>query len=218
MNEKTCVIYKGTCFQAEWYYDKNGYNQAYDYYCGLDAVRQGRFLILVERLADFGKIYDTTKFRNESDGIYAFKPQPDRYLCFFFFGRKIIVTNAFIKKTQKILRKEKRVSLKCKRIMKTDAMEEKEMTTYEQFFIDYPESKEVFEREKNEFALSEFVLEQMDKNKLSVRGLADKANVSPTIIQKVRKGKLANHINFTTFINVVDSLGYKVMLVKKANP
>lgn len=49
-------------------------------------------------MGEQGKIFDETKFRNEGDKIYAFKPQPDRYLCFFFQGKKIIVTNAFIKK------------------------------------------------------------------------------------------------------------------------
>ncbi|MBS4166988.1 hypothetical protein NEOC65_002090 [Neochlamydia sp. AcF65] len=44
-----------------------------------------------------GKIFDEMKFRNEGDGIYAFKPQPDRYLGFFFKSKKIIVTNAFVK-------------------------------------------------------------------------------------------------------------------------
>jgi len=39
--------------------------------------------MLFKRIGDFGKISDKTKFRNEKDGIYAFKPQPDRLLSFF---------------------------------------------------------------------------------------------------------------------------------------
>jgi hypothetical protein len=54
-----------------------------------------------------GKIFDETKFRSEGNGIYAFKPQPDRYLCFFFKGKMIIITNAFAKKTQKLPQNEK---------------------------------------------------------------------------------------------------------------
>jgi len=44
-------------------------------------------------------------------GVYAFKPQPDRYLCFFFKGKKIIITNAFIKKTDKLPLREKERAL-----------------------------------------------------------------------------------------------------------
>ena len=66
------------------------------------AVQKRKFLILVKKLADFGTIYYKTKFRNEGDDIYAFKPHPDRYLCFFFTGKKIIVTNAYHKKSDKL--------------------------------------------------------------------------------------------------------------------
>ena len=64
-------------------------------------------------MGDHGKIHDETKFRSESDGIYAFKPQPHRYLCFFFKGRKIIITNAFMKKAQKMPTAEKERALKA---------------------------------------------------------------------------------------------------------
>ena len=55
-----------------------------------------------------------TKFRHEGDKVYAFKPQPHRFLCFFFTGQKIIVTNAFHKKTDKLPTKEKDRALKIK--------------------------------------------------------------------------------------------------------
>ena len=58
------------------------------------------------------KIFDETKFRNEGDGVYAFKPQPDHYLCFFFKDKKIIITNAFIKKMPKLPQREKGASIK----------------------------------------------------------------------------------------------------------
>jgi len=47
------------------------------------------------------------------------------------------------------------------------------------------------------------------KAEISVRTLAKKAGVSPTIIQKIRT-KNAEKINFRTFTNVLYSLGYKI--------
>ncbi|HDH98737.1 MAG TPA: hypothetical protein ENF70_06370, partial [Deltaproteobacteria bacterium] len=44
--------------------------------------------------------------------IFAFKPQPDRFLSFFFVGKKIVVTNGFRKKGQKLPQKEKVLALK----------------------------------------------------------------------------------------------------------
>ena len=61
------------------------------------------------------------------------------------------------------------------------------MTTFEQFFKDNPDQKEIYDKEYNDFLLSEFMLEQMEAQNISVRELAKKADVSPTIIQKLRK-------------------------------
>ncbi|MDR1900267.1 MAG: type II toxin-antitoxin system RelE/ParE family toxin, partial [Treponema sp.] len=85
----------------EWYYGQNGNSPAYDYFLKISQEQKRKFLVLVKRMGDFGKIYDKTKFTYEGDKIYAFKPQPDRYLSFFTKDKKIIVTNGFWKKTQK---------------------------------------------------------------------------------------------------------------------
>jgi len=37
------------------------------------------------------------------------------------------------------------------------------MTTFEKFFAENPEQKEIYDKEYNDFLLSEFMLEQMEK-------------------------------------------------------
>lgn len=88
------------------------------------------------------------------------------------------------------------------------------MTTFERFILNDPEQKELFEKEYNDFLLSEFMLEKMEEEKLSVRELARKAKVSPTVIQKLRTQN-AEHINLRTFTSVLDCLGYKIALQRK---
>jgi len=61
-----------------------------------------------------GKIFNEEKFRYEGNQIYALKTSPDRFLCFFFEGSKVIVTNAYEKKTAKMPPSEKEKSLKAK--------------------------------------------------------------------------------------------------------
>ena len=107
MDKDTCLIYKGDFFTIEWFYDEKGYSQPYEYFLNVSDVQKRKFLMLVKKMGDTGKIFDKTKFRNEDDKIYAFKPHPDRYLCFFRIGKKIIVTNAFQKKTDKLPVEEK---------------------------------------------------------------------------------------------------------------
>ncbi len=87
------------------------------------------------------------------------------------------------------------------------------MTTFEQFFKDNPDQKEIYDKEYNDFLLSEFMLEQMEAQNISVREFAKKADVSPTVIQKLRS-KDAQKVNLTTFTSVLKSLGYQIKLEK----
>ena len=114
MTDEEAVIYQGSFFTIEWYFDSAGACAAKAYYDGLTVDRRVKFLKLVRLMAETGKIFDATKFRNEGDKIYAFKPQPDRYLCFFVVGRKIIVTNGFEKKSQKLPPGEKDRAIRAK--------------------------------------------------------------------------------------------------------
>ncbi len=54
------------------------------------------------------------KFRYEGDQIYAIKLITDSFLCFFYDGAKIIVTNAYEKKFDKMPASEKQKALKAK--------------------------------------------------------------------------------------------------------
>ena len=87
------------------------------------------------------------------------------------------------------------------------------MTTFEQFFKDNPEQKEIYDKEYSDFLLSEFMLEQMEAQNISVRELARKADVSPTVIQKLRS-KDSQKVTLTTFTSVLRSLGYQIKLEK----
>jgi len=112
MDEQDCVVYVGERFTIEWYYNEKGYSEAFEYFLHTSNVQKRKFFILVKRMAEFGKISDITKFRNEGNDIFAFKPQPDRYLAFFIKGKKIIITNGFIKKTEKLSKNEKDKAIK----------------------------------------------------------------------------------------------------------
>ena len=99
-------------------------------------------------------------------------------------------------------------------IILKEITEEKVMeTTYDRIVNNNPKRKEKLEKEYNDFLLSEFILEKMETEKISVRNLAKKAGVSPTIIQKIRT-KNAERINYRTFTNVLHSLGYKLNIVR----
>ena len=110
MNEY--VAYAGEQFTIEWYFDENDVSESLEYFLSMSPTQKRKVLMLFKRIGDFGRISDITKFRNEGDGIYAFKPQPDRLLSFFYVGKKIIVTNGFLKKSQKLPKREKDKAIK----------------------------------------------------------------------------------------------------------
>ncbi|HUH43808.1 MAG TPA: XRE family transcriptional regulator [Treponemataceae bacterium] len=86
-------------------------------------------------------------------------------------------------------------------------------TTFDKYINNKPQEREKFDREYADFLLSEFVLEKMEKENISVRTLAKRAGVSPTIIQKIRS-KDAEKINYRTFSSVLNSLGYRINIEK----
>jgi len=108
------IAYEGQSFVIEWYFNEKGENEALEYFHALSDLQQDKTLYLFKRMGDFGRINNKTQFRYEDDEIFAFKPQPDRFLCFFVKGRKIIITNAFLKKSDKLPREEKRKALKLR--------------------------------------------------------------------------------------------------------
>ena len=112
--QREYIAFEGGKFTIEWYFACNGKSIALDYFESLNDNAQMKTLGLFELIGNTGEIKNATKFNYEDDKIYAFKPQPHRYLCFFFKGHKIIVTNAFHKKTDKLPANEKDRALKFK--------------------------------------------------------------------------------------------------------
>ena len=72
------VIYRGTFFTIEWYFDERGKSKVQKYFDDLSVEQKKKILRLFRLLADMGKIHNDEKFRYEGNQIYAFKPSPDR--------------------------------------------------------------------------------------------------------------------------------------------
>ena len=113
--KKEFIAYKGNAFTIEWFFSKNGESEPLNYFENLSETEQDKVFYLLKRMGDFGKINDKTKFNNEGDGIFAFKPQPHRFLSFFVINKKIIITNAYRKKTDKLPKSDKDLAEKRKK-------------------------------------------------------------------------------------------------------
>jgi phage-related protein len=107
------IAYQGKRFTIEWYFSNKKKSQSKEYFQNLEITQKNKAMNLFQLMGEVGKILNIEKFRNEGDGIYAFKPQPDRFLCFFAKGNKIIISNGFLKKTEKLPKSEKEKALRC---------------------------------------------------------------------------------------------------------
>ena len=111
---KKFIAHKGEKYTIEWYFDARGRSSALEYFQDLPLRRKKKLIHLLYVLGVIGKIFNKEKFRYEGDQVYVIKPSPDRFLCFFYDGAKIIITNAYVKKIAKMPIKEKKKALKSK--------------------------------------------------------------------------------------------------------
>lgn len=88
----------------------------------------------------------------------------------------------------------------------------KNLTTFDKFMKD-KKQKKLFDKEYDKFLLSEFILEAMEENHISVRKLAEKSGVSPSIIQNIRSEKTTN-VTYNTLLSLSASLGYRLTFKK----
>lgn len=98
------IVYQGQKFQVEFYFTAVGKIPAKEYLEELSLDVKVKLVALVKYMAEQGKIFDITKFRmvDATEKIFEFKPLSYRFFSFFCEGRKIIITNGYRKKTQKV--------------------------------------------------------------------------------------------------------------------
>jgi DNA-binding Xre family transcriptional regulator len=91
-------------------------------------------------------------------------------------------------------------------------MKKKILSTFEREMQD-PAFRKEFDKEYQEFLLSELIASMMEEDQKSVRKLADEVNLSPTVIQKLRSGKQED-VKLSNFLNIVHACGYSLVLEK----
>ncbi|HMS86300.1 MAG TPA: type II toxin-antitoxin system RelE/ParE family toxin [Nitrospira sp.] len=97
------LVYDGAVLRIEFYVAPNGVAPAEAWLEQLSRGSQQKFAALFARMGDTGKIWNERKFKHltETDQIFEFKVDADRILCFFFIGRRLILTHGFRKSGDK---------------------------------------------------------------------------------------------------------------------
>jgi phage-related protein len=102
------LVYDGTVFRIECYVTAHGVTPAEDWLEQLPLAAQQKFAALFARMGDTGKIWNERKFKHltETNQLFEFKVEADRVLCFFFAGRRLILTHGFRKHGDKTPKRE----------------------------------------------------------------------------------------------------------------
>ncbi len=108
MSKSTELVYEGEVFNIEAYCADTGKALVIDWIDELPDKLQVKLAALFTRLGDHGTIYNERKFKHLSgtNQIFEFKADDARVLCFFFFGKRVILTHGFKKKGQKTPKRE----------------------------------------------------------------------------------------------------------------
>lgn len=115
--QPSSLVYDGTVLRIEFYVAPNGVVPAEEWLEQLPIASQQKFAALFARMGDTGKIWNERKFKHltETDQIFEFKVDADRILCFFFVGRRLILTHGFRKSGDKTPKREIERAEFCKR-------------------------------------------------------------------------------------------------------
>lgn len=102
------VFYSGERFQVEFYFTQKGEMPAKVYFDKAPLNVRVKLAALVKYIAEHGGFLDVGKFRQVDPRrkIYEFKPAGHRFFSFFYQGGKVIITNAYMKKSQKVSKQD----------------------------------------------------------------------------------------------------------------
>lgn len=103
---------------AEFYTTKDGKKPARDFLNSLEPKMRAKMVKMIELLENNGSDLRMPYSEYLGNGIFELRAKVgsdiSRELYFFFFGQKAILTNGFIKKTQKVPREQLKLAEKYK--------------------------------------------------------------------------------------------------------
>ena len=107
---KALMFLGGCMFEVVFYEKGSGEKPVEDFIDSLEPKMRAKLVSVMEILEEKGNMLRMPYSQHIEDGIFEVRAKVgsniSRVMCFFYYGRKIIMTNGFIKKTQKTPKNE----------------------------------------------------------------------------------------------------------------
>jgi len=108
------IAYRGRTFTIEWYCDASGYSQAANSRKGWAMRRNANWPLLFAAMGDIEGSRIRRSFATKGQNL-CLQTEASPFSVVLFEAAKVIVTNAFTKKQDKLPPGEKEKALKCKK-------------------------------------------------------------------------------------------------------
>lgn len=181
-------------YEIEFYDKADGSEPAKEFILALDAKMRAKVVRTVGLLREEGPSLREPYSKHLEDGIFEirtkFGSDITRVLYFFVIGRRIILTNGFVKKTQKTPASE----IALAKQYRADYLSRKgvlQMTNFNDFLNEQmkdPEFKAEWDALDPEFAVIEAILAARKESGLTQQQLSERTGIAQTDISKLERG------------------------------
>lgn len=106
-------------FKAEFYKNENGRKPAREFVLSLEPKMKAKMFHLIDVLEEYGNELREPYSSPLGDGIFELRCKVGsditRVLYFFYYEGRIVITNGFVKKTQKTPPREIEIAKECRK-------------------------------------------------------------------------------------------------------
>lgn len=205
-------------FEAILYEKENGEIPVEKFLDNLPIKMKAKVVVLIQILQEFGNDLRQPYSKHLEDGIFELRTKQGRditrVLYFFYFDKKVILTNGFVKKTQK------RQSLKSKKQKNTEMIlwKGQKMKAFDNYLKEQLENKEFANEYKNiqpDRDIIRAIVSARTSQNLTQKQLSEKTGIDQSDISKLENGTRNPSINLLK--RLADGLGMdlKIEFVKK---
>ena len=104
--KRPIILYEGEKFTIECAIRKGGSSESQDFLDSMSIADKAKIIKVIKRLANVGRIINTEQFKKVEGKIWEFKYYQTRIFMYYCARQRVVLTNGFYKKGDKIPKEE----------------------------------------------------------------------------------------------------------------